>query len=131
MDEKFVQISDRLKEIRKEENLTQKAFADKMGVSQSSYSAYENGTSIPTLDFLMRLADTYDFSMDYVTGRSKNKKGLQGDRNNRFVKENMLTEDGKSEEERILNFTKAMREYIAIAQTKIDELENKISPDKK
>ena len=134
MEERFLLIATRLKAIRKGERLTQKAFADKFGISQSSYSGYESGTSVPTLDFLMRLADTYDLSMDYVTGRSKDKKGLQADEDNRFVEENMLNplnEEGKSEEERISNFIKNMREYIEMAQTKIEELEKKYPPDKK
>lgn len=87
MEEDMIIISARLKAIRKEQRLTQKTFADKFGISQSSYSGYESGTIAPTLFFLIQVAKEYNISMDYLTGISKEKKGLQADEENELIRE--------------------------------------------
>lgn len=87
MEEDMIIISARLKAIRKEHKLTQQTFADKFGISQSSYSGYESGTIAPTLFFLIQVAKEYKISMDYLTGISKEKKGLQADEENELIRE--------------------------------------------
>lgn len=60
----------RLLELRKQHNMTQRDVASYLSIAQPSYIRYENGTAEPTLDNLVRLADLFDVSSDYLIGRS-------------------------------------------------------------
>lgn len=60
----------RLREIRKERNLLQKEIAQAIGVSTQSYGYYENGINKPDPDTLIRLADFFECSVDYLIGRT-------------------------------------------------------------
>ncbi len=56
-------------EQRKINQLTQRQVADYLGISQPSYIRYENGQSEPTLANLVKLAELFDVSVDYLLGR--------------------------------------------------------------
>lgn len=43
--------------------------ADKLGVSQPSYIRYEQGTAEPSQENLVKIADIFDVSIDYLLGR--------------------------------------------------------------
>lgn len=58
-----------LLEQRKANNLTQQAVADYLGIKQPSYIRYENGQAEPTLANLVKLADLFNVSVDYLLGR--------------------------------------------------------------
>lgn len=60
-----------LLELRKLNNLTQKQVANKLGISQPSYIRYENGKAEPSLENLVKLADLFDVSIDYLCGRKE------------------------------------------------------------
>lgn len=59
----------RLKEQRKLYGLTQRQMAENLGISQPSYIRYENGTSEPSQENLVKIADIFDVSIDYLLGR--------------------------------------------------------------
>lgn len=59
-----------LRDIRKERGKTQKQIAKLLGISQQSYSAYENGVSQPPRDALIKLAEYYQVSTDYLLDRT-------------------------------------------------------------
>ncbi len=59
-----------LAEQRKLNNLTQKQVAEYLGITQPSYIRYENGQAEPTLANLVKLADLFDVSVDYLLGRT-------------------------------------------------------------
>lgn len=59
----------RLLELRKEKKLNQSELGQKVGFVQTTYSGYENGTSIPTSFKTYYLAIYYHVSMDYLVGR--------------------------------------------------------------
>lgn len=63
-------FSERLIELRKEENLSQKEVAKEIGVAVRAYQHYEYGEREPQLSTLVRIADFYDVSLDYLAGRS-------------------------------------------------------------
>lgn len=63
-------FAERLTELRKQYKYTQRQMADILGISQPSYIRYENDTSEPTQENLVRLADAFDVSVDYLLGRS-------------------------------------------------------------
>ncbi|WP_018131374.1 helix-turn-helix domain-containing protein [Effusibacillus pohliae] len=49
---------------------TQQEVADALGISRARYAHYESGRNEPDLDTLVRLADYYHVSLDYLLGRS-------------------------------------------------------------
>lgn len=60
----------RIRDLREDRDLSQKDIAEYLKCSQVCYSYYEIGKrDIPT-DILIRLADYYDVSIDYILGRS-------------------------------------------------------------
>lgn len=61
---------DRLKQLRLEANLTQVEFADLIGINQVTYSRYENGSRTVPYDLLIKMADYYGVSTDYLLGRT-------------------------------------------------------------
>lgn len=50
--------------------MTQKQVAVYLNISQPSYIRYENGSSEPSLENLVRLAELFDVSVDFLLGRS-------------------------------------------------------------
>lgn len=61
----------RLIEQRKLNKITQRQISDYLHVSQPSYVRYENGTSEPSLENLVKIADFFDVSVDYLLGRKE------------------------------------------------------------
>lgn len=57
----------RLTELRKEYGFTQKKLAQKLNITQTGYAPYEAGRSLP-IDILIRLAEIYETSTDYILG---------------------------------------------------------------
>ena len=56
--------------LRKEKNLSQKQAAQELGISQALLSHYEKGVRECGLDFVIKAADFYNVSCDYLLGRS-------------------------------------------------------------
>ena len=63
-----------LAEMRKSKNLTQAELAKILGCSQTTYSRYETGVTCVPVDVLIKLADFYQVSIDYITGRTNERK---------------------------------------------------------
>lgn len=64
----------RIQDLRIDSDLSQKQLSEVLHISQRSYSHYETGSrGIPT-EMLIRLADYYDTSIDYLVGRTNTKK---------------------------------------------------------
>ena len=61
--------------LRKERGITQKQAAQDLGVSQALLSHYEKGIRECGLDFVVRVADYYGVSCDYLLGRSAERTG--------------------------------------------------------
>ncbi|WP_335546992.1 helix-turn-helix domain-containing protein [Neobacillus drentensis] len=63
-------LSDRLYKLRKKYDLKQDDVADIIGVVRSTYSNYEQGTREMDYVSLIKLADYYKVSLDYMFGRT-------------------------------------------------------------
>ena len=63
-------FSDRIIQLKKERKLLQKDIASSIGLSLRAYQYYEKGQKEPTLSVLLRLADYFDVSLDYLVGLS-------------------------------------------------------------
>ena len=59
----------RLEELRIDHDLTQQDVADLLGCQREVYRRYEKGTRTIPADYLIRLADYYRVSTDYILGR--------------------------------------------------------------
>ena len=66
----MIEIGNRLKELRENNNIKQFQVADALHISQQNYSRYENGHVEFPLNMLVQLADYFDVSVDYLLGRS-------------------------------------------------------------
>jgi transcriptional regulator with XRE-family HTH domain len=58
----------KLKELRDENNISQKEIADFLKVKQNTYSQYETGKRQLSIDTLIKLAKFYKVSTDYILG---------------------------------------------------------------
>ncbi len=63
-------FSERLIELRDDRNLSQKEVAAEFGVVVRAYQRYEYGEREPQLSVLVRMADFYGVSIDYLAGRT-------------------------------------------------------------
>ena len=69
-------FSERVQILRKQANLSQQALGDNVGLSKQAINDIEKGRRITALDKVCNLADFFDVSLDYLTGRSDNPKRL-------------------------------------------------------
>ncbi len=66
----------RLKEIRQDRDLYQKDIAKILKTTQKQYSLYETGIRLIPIDKLAKLADYYNTTVDYLIGRTDERKPL-------------------------------------------------------
>ena len=60
-----------LKLLRKRRNLSQQEVADAVNVARSTYTQYETGKRLPSIDVLTKLAEYFDSTVDYLLGREE------------------------------------------------------------
>ncbi|MBQ8904528.1 MAG: helix-turn-helix transcriptional regulator [Oscillospiraceae bacterium] len=63
----------RIRDLREDNDLTQKQIAEYLMCDQSLYSKYERGEREIPLNLIIKLADYYNVSLDYIVGRSEGK----------------------------------------------------------
>jgi transcriptional regulator with XRE-family HTH domain len=59
-------IKDRIKQLRQEKNWSQTHLAQKIDIHQKQISAYERGRNIPSTEVLIKFAEVFDVSLDYL-----------------------------------------------------------------
>lgn len=64
----------KLRDLREDADLTQQKLAQHLNINQRAYSHYEKGDREIPLSILIQIADFYDVSLDYLTGRTNKKK---------------------------------------------------------
>lgn len=64
-------IGANLKNVRDENNLTQKDLAEFLNTSQSTISAYESGKTTILTAFILQIVEKYNVSLDWLCGRTK------------------------------------------------------------
>lgn len=73
-----METKNRIRELRKSMNLSQEALAAILCTSQQAVSRMENGAyDIPT-DLLVKMADSFNVTTDYILGRTDIKRDLSG-----------------------------------------------------
>lgn len=63
----------RIKELRKEKNITQVRLAKSLNIAQPTLSGYETGNFQPDNETLLKIADFFGVTIDYLLGREENK----------------------------------------------------------
>ena len=59
-------IANKIKILRENKGLSQKALADKLGITRSSVNAWEQGISVPSTQYIVELATLFEVSTDYL-----------------------------------------------------------------
>ena len=77
-----MQFSQRLKELRKQNNWTQEELAKKLNISPGSIGLYEQGRRNPDNEMLKKIALLFDVSIDFLIGFSYDETGATIDTNN-------------------------------------------------
>lgn len=96
----MAKFEERLKELRKKNNLTQDELAKKLHITKQALSHYENGSRYPKRETLEAIADLFNVDMDYLTGRSSVTTVVtHNDQQIHIIKSTVLT---KKEEKLIL-----------------------------
>lgn len=67
-------LNERLKGLRATRQVTQQAVANALGVTVGNVQKFEYGTARPKLENVIKLADFFDVSIDYLVGRTDNPK---------------------------------------------------------
>ncbi|EAA0108934.1 helix-turn-helix domain-containing protein [Listeria monocytogenes] len=65
-------FGNRLKQLRKNNNKTQEDISKILGISRGAYSHIENGRNEPDMETIVKLADIFEVSTDYLLGKSNN-----------------------------------------------------------
>lgn len=63
-------FSDRLRSLRLKKNILSKSMAELLDITPRNYQRYETGEIDPPTSKLIKLADYFDVSLDYLVGRS-------------------------------------------------------------
>ncbi len=64
-------LSKNIKELRTEKGLSQEQLAKQIGVSQKAIDYWERNVNEPKASYIIKLADFFDVSADYLLGRKK------------------------------------------------------------
>ena len=62
-------VSERIRELMKEQGLNQVRLAERIGVRQNTISAWLLNKKEPSINSLWLLADSFDVEIDYIVGR--------------------------------------------------------------
>ncbi len=66
-----------LRALRENAGISQKQLADAIGVSQQSINKYENHNIEPDIETMIRIADYFDTSVDYLIGHSNVRRKIE------------------------------------------------------
>ena len=64
----------RIQDLRTDADMSQRELSEILHISQRSYSHYETGSRNIPIEMLIRLANYYDISVDYLIGRTDKKE---------------------------------------------------------
>ncbi len=114
-------IAKRIKKLRQEHQWTQAELAEKLDIRQKQVSAYERGVNLPSTDVLIKLAETFDVTLDYLAFETKGqpaKLNIQ-DREllRRFELIDNLTEEEKGLAKEILDLVILKHKFQELANT--------------
>jgi len=69
-----VKIKERLAHLKHQHDLSSKEIAEKIGITKRSFNEYLTGDIKPSIQNLIKLANLFDCSLDYLVGRDSRQK---------------------------------------------------------
>ncbi len=81
-----MKLSDNIKRIRKENNLSQEQLAEKLGVSRQSVSKWESGQSYPEMDKMLKICDMFNYNINDLLNENINEVKEEKQSKNNFNK---------------------------------------------
>lgn len=63
-------FAERLQELREDRGISRKELAANLNITVSALGMYEQGRREPNIDMLIKMADYFDVSIDFLVGRS-------------------------------------------------------------
>ena len=112
----------RIKKLRGETGLTQEEFSNRLGIARTTYSGYERGTSEPDIATLLKFADYFDVTIDYLVGRTDDRKMWFKSEDEKTIYDIMNLSDDKSLDAISMTYDgfelnlEEKREFLAIAR---------------
>ena len=67
-------FGNKIRELRKKKGISQLRLATDLNTTQNTISRYETGEREPGIDELIKIADYFNVSVDYLIGRTENPK---------------------------------------------------------
>ena len=83
-------IGERIYELRKQNNMSQGDLADELDVSRQTISKWENDSSVPEADKIVRLCEIFSTSTDYILRGIDASKTVQDEKLETIIKEKMI-----------------------------------------
>ena len=68
---------ERIRLLRKSQDLSQVELAGRLGVSKQSVSNWENGNILPSIDMLVKISTVFNVSTDYILGLDNRSSGAR------------------------------------------------------
>lgn len=72
-----IALKNRIRDLREDHDLSQQQLADRIGITQRKYSYLETGVQVLSDEILVKLADYYGVSIDYLLMQTDNPKRNQ------------------------------------------------------
>jgi transcriptional regulator with XRE-family HTH domain len=116
-------IAERIRFLRQERKWTQAELAERLGIHQKQVSAYERGVNLPSTDILIKLAEVFDVTLDYLAFEAKGGTGKLNiqDREllRRFEVVDTLSEQEKTLAKEILDLVILKHRFQELAGTRM------------
>ena len=97
-------FSIRLRELRKEHHISAEELAKKLNVNKSTISRYETGKTEPYLPFVIKIANYFNVSLDWLSGITNIRNWQQNSNSEIIANYEKLSEEKKKELIRYSNF---------------------------
>lgn len=96
-------LKDKLKSLRMSLGISQKKFAEDLGISQQAVGSWEVGRTEPSSDYLTLIADYFNVSVDYLLGQNKTTPPVGMEENKLLTGFRALNKDGRITLMNVLN----------------------------
>ena len=85
-----MQNNNKLYELRTSRHLTQKEFAEQVGMNAGVYSRYERGENDIPLSVAAKIARAFSISIDFIAGYSKSEQGIAADKDAKIIEDTIV-----------------------------------------
>lgn len=108
-----MKYGDRLKKLRNNANLSQKELSDRLHINRSTYARYETSSTQPDFDTLVKLANYFNVTTDYILGNSDDPHKTESEELQEFIEEVKVwyKDEPESKEEKLKMFKKMFEAF--------------------